>query len=88
MSYEEGLAFAKEVLARDYGGDGGWSEEAYPLWYAEFVLSSPAVPEAVIPVWNFVLRNPQSREFFQIYVHAGPDGPELVKVYLSWNSNG
>ena len=88
VSYEEGLAFAKEVLARDYGGDGGWSEEAYPLWYAEFVLSSPAVPEAVIPVWNFVLRNPQSREFFQIYVHAGPDGPELVKVYLSWNSNG
>lgn len=23
VSYEEGLAFAKEVLARDYGGDGG-----------------------------------------------------------------
>ena len=88
VSYEEGLAFAKEVLARDYGGDGGWSEEAYPLWYAEFVLSSPAVPEEVIPVWNFVLRNPQSREFFQIYVHAGPSGPELVKVYVSWNSNG
>ena len=87
-SYEEGLAFAKEVLARDYGGDGGWSEEAYPLWYAEFVLSSPAVPEEVIPVWNFVLRNPETREFFQIYVHAGPSGPELVKVYVSWNSNG
>ena len=86
--YEEGLAFAKEVLARDYGGDGGWSEEAYPLWYAEFVLSSPAVPEEVIPVWNFVLRNPETREFFQIYVHAGPSGPELVKVYVSWNSNG
>lgn len=88
VSYEEGLAFAKEVLARDYGGDGGWSEEAYPLWYAEFVLSSPAVPEEVIPVWNFVMRNPQSREFFQVYVHAGPSGPELVKVYVSWNSNG
>lgn len=88
VSYEEGLAFAKEVLARDYGGDGGWSEEAYPLWYAEFVLSSPAVPEEVIPVWNFVLRNPETREFFQIYVHAGPSGPELVKVYVSWNSNG
>lgn len=88
VSYEEGLAFAKEVLARDYGGDGGWSEEAYPLWYAEFVLSSPAVPEEVIPVWNFVMRNPQSREFFQVYVHAGPDGPALVKVYVSWNSNG
>lgn len=83
VSYEEGLAFAKEVLARDYGGDGGWSEEAYPLWYAEFVLSSPAVPEEVIPVWNFVLRNPETREFFQIYVHAGPSGPELVKVYVS-----
>lgn len=88
VSYEEGLAFAKEVLARDYGGDGGWSEEAYPLWYAEFVLSSPAVPEEVIPVWNFVLRNPETKEFFQIYVHAGPSGPELVKVYVSWNSNG
>ena len=88
VSYEEGLAFAKEVMARDYGGDGGWSEEAYPLWYAEFVLSSPAVPEEVIPVWNFVLRNPETREFFQIYVHAGPSGPELVKVYVSWNSNG
>lgn len=88
VSYEEGLAFAKEVLARDYSGDGGWSEEAYPLWYAEFVLSSPAVPEEVIPVWNFVLRNPETREFFQIYVHAGPSGPELVKVYVSWNSNG
>lgn len=88
VSYEEGLAFAKEVLARDHGGDGGWSEEAYPLWYAEFVLSSPAVPEEVIPVWNFVLRNPETREFFQIYVHAGPSGPELVKVYVSWNSNG
>lgn len=88
VSYEEALAFAKEVLARDYGGDGGWSEEAYPLWYAEFVLSSPAVPEEVIPVWNFVLRNPETREFFQIYVHAGPSGPELVKVYVSWNSNG
>ena len=88
VSYEEGLAFAKEVLARDYGGDGGWSEEAYPLWYAEFILSSPAVPEEVIPVWNFVLRNPETREFFQIYVHAGPSGPELVKVYVSWNSNG
>ena len=88
VSYEEGLAFAKEVLARDYGGDGGWSEEAYPLWYAEFVLSSPAVPEEVIPVWNFVLRNPETREFFQIYVHAGPDGPELIKVNVSWNSNG
>lgn len=88
VSYEEGLAFAKEVLARDYGGDGGWSEETYPLWYAEFVLSSPAVPEEVIPVWNFVLRNPETREFFQIYVHAGPSGPELVKVYVSWNSNG
>ena len=88
VSYEEGLAFAKEVLARDYGGDGGWSEEAYPLWYAEFFLSSPAVPEEVIPVWNFVLRNPETREFFQIYVHAGPSGPELVKVYVSWNSNG
>ena len=88
VSYEEGLAFAKEVLARDYGGDGGWREEAYPLWYAEFILSSPAVPEEAIPVWNFVLRNPQSGEFFQIYVHAGPDGPELVKVNVSWNSNG
>lgn len=88
VSYEEGLAFAKEVLARDYSGDGGWSEEAYPLWYAEFVLISPAVPEEVIPVWNFVLRNPETREFFQIYVHAGPSGPELVKVYVSWNSNG
>ena len=88
VSYEEGLAFAKEVLARDYGGDGGWREEAYPLWYAEFILSSPAVPEEAIPVWNFVLRNPQSREFFQIYVHAGPDGPKLVEVYVSWNSNG
>ena len=88
VSYEEGLAFAKEVLARDYGGDGGWSEEAYPLWYAEFILSSPAVPEEAIPVWNFVLRNPQSGEFFQIYVHAGPDGPKLVEVYVSWNSNG
>lgn len=88
VSYEEALAFAKEVLARDYGGDGGWSEEAYPLWHAEFVLSSPAVPEEVIPVWNFVLRNPETREFFQIYVHAGPSGPELVKVYVSWNSNG
>ena len=88
VSYEEGLAFAKEVLARDYGGDGGWSEEAYPLWYAEFILSSPAVPEEAIPVWNFVLRNPQSGEFFQIYVHAGPDGPELIKVNVSWNSNG
>ena len=88
VSYEEGLAFAKEVLARDYGGDGGWREEAYPLWYAEFILSSPAVPEEAIPVWNFVLRNPQSGEFFQIYVHAGPDGPKLVEVYVSWNSNG
>lgn len=88
VSYEEGLAFAKEVLARDYGGDGTWSEEAYPLWYAEFILSSPAVPEEAIPVWNFVLRNPQSGEFFQIYVHAGPDGPKLVEVYVSWNSNG
>ena len=88
VSYEEGLAFAKEVLARDYGGDGGWSEEAYPLWYAEFILSSPAVPEEAIPVWNFVLRNPETREFFQIYVHAGPDGPELIKVNVSWNSNG
>ena len=88
VSYEEGLAFAKEVLARDYGGDGGWREEAYTLWYAEFILSSPAVPEEAIPVWNFVLRNPQSGEFFQIYVHAGPDGPKLVEVYVSWNSNG
>lgn len=88
VSYEEALAFAKEVLARDYGSDGGWNEEAYPLWYAEFILSSPAVPEEAIPVWNFVLRNPETREFFQIYVHAGPSGPELVKVYVSWNSNG
>ena len=88
VSYEEGLAFAKGVLARDYGGDGTWSEEAYPLWYAEFILSSPAVPEEAIPVWNFVLRNPQSGEFFQIYVHAGPAGPKLVEVYVSWNSNG
>ena len=90
VAVEETATDLAEAAARQALGlaDGGWREEAYPLWYAEFILSSPAVPEEAIPVWNFVLRNPQSGEFFQIYVHAGPDGPKLVEVYVSWNSNG
>ncbi|NLG57020.1 MAG: hypothetical protein GX540_01270 [Clostridiales bacterium] len=85
VSYEDALAFAKDILQKEYGGEGGWNEEDYPLSSAEFVRVSHGKDDIPTPYWGFVMGR---EDFYQIYVSAIPEGPSLLVVYTSFDANG
>ena len=85
VSYEEALAFAKDVLRSDYGGEKGWNEADYPLRSAEFVRVSHSKDNIQTPYWGFVMGKDV---FYQIYIFAGMGRPSLLVIYTSEKPNG
>ncbi len=86
VSFDEALAFAREVVMTYFGQDEACMDEQLTLWYAEFIPCDSIALVGTGPEWNIVFG--PGKLTYQVYVYAGPEGPQLITVNSAKGANG